>query len=90
MARLSDFMPASVTDLSVLLELMRAFYEAERLPFQRGLLRLDCREPLGDSRLDMVYLIPADEPVVGYLVITFCFSLEFHGIWSGSLQEDGA
>jgi ribosomal protein S18 acetylase RimI-like enzyme len=76
------FSLATLADEDLLVELMREFYVIEHLPFDEQVIRKGLREILGNSVYGFIHLIRAggDEgDVAGYLVLTFGFSLEFHG-----------
>ena len=47
--------------------------------FDEEVARSTLNKTLHDPTLGSAYLILLDEQVVGYLVLTSCFSLEFHG-----------
>ncbi|MBA2732752.1 MAG: GNAT family N-acetyltransferase [Acidobacteria bacterium] len=67
------------SDADLLIELMREFYEVEHLPYDEQVARRALRHILSNSIYGVVYIINLDEEVVGYVVLTFGFSLEFHG-----------
>jgi ribosomal protein S18 acetylase RimI-like enzyme len=76
---LPRFQLAAEKDLPQLLELMRELYQHERLNFDEEVARSGLNKTLLDPTLGSAYLILADEEVVGYLLLTSCFSLEQHG-----------
>jgi GNAT superfamily N-acetyltransferase len=63
----------------LLVELMREFYVIEHLPFDERVVRTGLREILGNSVYGLIHLIRVDGQPAGYMVLTFGFSLEFHG-----------
>jgi|SRR5215469_7467291 len=73
------FQLASEKDLSQLLELMREFYQDQAMVFDEEVARSGLRKTLLDPGQGSAYLILVDGEVAGYLALTFCFSLEFHG-----------
>ena len=74
------FTLATQSDTDELVELMRKFYAFDRIAFDEGAARAALGQMLGDSRFGVVHLIRVDaEEAAGYLVVTFGFSLEFHG-----------
>lgn len=89
------FTPASDSDADELVELMREFYAFEHIAFDERAARGALRQILSDGKLGVVHLIrvaaqeseqaeaaseqAAAAEAAGYLVITFGFSLEFHG-----------
>jgi ribosomal protein S18 acetylase RimI-like enzyme len=73
------FTPASDSDADELVELMREFYAFEHIAFDERAARGALRQILSDGKLGVVHLIRVGTEAAGYLVITFGFSLEFHG-----------
>lgn len=74
-----SFKQADSSDADQLVVLMREFYEFDHIPFDESDARAALSQLLGDARLGRVFLIRADDETVGYLVVTFGFSLEFKG-----------
>lgn len=74
-----DFKPADVADADLLVEMMRAFYEFDHIPFDEPDGRAALMQLISDDRLGRVYLIRSGGEVIGYFVLTFGFSLEFKG-----------
>jgi diamine N-acetyltransferase len=77
------FRVAKVPDVDTVLVLMRELFYEDRLPDQRAFDSTRARSALADlvnerSR-GMVWLICDGDAAVGYLVLTFGYSLEFHG-----------
>ena len=58
---------------------MREFYEIEHLRYDPDVARTALRELWANPALGRVVLVRSGERVAGYLVLTFGFSLEFHG-----------
>ncbi len=73
------FTPVTASDEDLLLELMREFYLIEHLPFNEPVARSATRELSSQAHLGRIYLIHSEGKTAGYVVITFGFSLEFHG-----------
>lgn len=74
-----DFAEAGPADTDLLVPLVREFYAYGRMEFDEGVARRALDELLGDERLGRVHLIREGAAVVGYVVLTFGFSLEFGG-----------
>ena len=62
-----------------LVELMRQFYAEEGYPFDETRTRPALAELMADEALGAVWAFREGEAVVGYLVVTCGFSLEFGG-----------
>ena len=73
------FQLAAEKDLPRLLELMRELYQQEGMNFDEEVARSALKKTFLDSTLGSAYLILLDDQPAGYFVLTFCFSLEFHG-----------
>jgi ribosomal protein S18 acetylase RimI-like enzyme len=73
------FTLANLSDTDELVELMREFYAVEHLAFDEGAARGALRQILSEARFGVIHLIRVGAASAGYLVVTFGFSLEFHG-----------
>lgn len=65
-------------DLDSLLGLMEKYYAYDRHRFDGATAKKAMRRLLGDRNLGVVFLI-TDRIPIGYLVLAFGYSLEFHG-----------
>ncbi|MDQ3806298.1 MAG: GNAT family N-acetyltransferase [Acidobacteriota bacterium] len=74
-----SFDAAGLGDVSALAEMMRAFNELEHIRFDEAEVRAALAHLLGDESLGRVWLMRSGAEVVGYVVLTFGFSLEFRG-----------
>lgn len=66
-------------DLENLLALMEKYYEFDHHNFDRKKARLAMRTLLADSALGLVFLATDKDSAIGYLVLAFGYSLEYHG-----------
>lgn len=66
-------------DIDRLLPLMEDFYAFENLDYDESRLRKLLAELISDERLGRLILFEADGELLGYMVLGFGFSLEFHG-----------
>jgi len=66
-------------ELPALLELMREFYAQQEMRFDEPAASLAINRALSNPELAQIYLIFRGAELAGYFVLTFCFSLEFHG-----------
>jgi GNAT superfamily N-acetyltransferase len=73
------FTLATAADRDLVLALMGEFYAIEHLPFDEAVASASLEALLGDRRLGRLFLIAIGEEVVGYVALTFGFSLEFRG-----------
>ncbi len=82
-----DFKLATPVDVERLIELMREFYVVEHLSFDEVFARSSVQRMLMESAVvGFAFLLCANEETIGYLVLTFGFSLEFGGRF-GLLDE---
>lgn len=82
----TTFLPLTDNDLPDLLELMREFYSHQHMKFDQDVATSAVRAVLGYESYGRIYLIFSAGSLAGYLALTFCFSLEFHGRF-GLLDE---
>ncbi len=73
------FTLANDSDTPELVELMREFYAFEHIAFDEGAARSGLRQLLNEGGFGVVHMIRVGAEAAGYLVLTFGFSLEFHG-----------
>jgi ribosomal protein S18 acetylase RimI-like enzyme len=73
------FTLANTSDANLLINLMREFYTLEHLKFDEQVARRALQQILNDRKFGMVHLVSIGNEVIGYLVLTFGFSLEFDG-----------
>jgi diamine N-acetyltransferase len=74
-----NFKPAAHDDLELLVGFMRALYAHDEIAFNEAVARRATVALLSDEALGRIWLIEADEKSVGYIVLTYGYSLEFHG-----------
>lgn len=74
-----NFEIAKDSDIDTLLELMRESYAFEHFPFNKRAATKAFSDILHDDSLGHVWLIKAGNKVIGYIVLTLGFSLEYHG-----------
>ena len=75
----AQFSLAAPSDEDLVIELMREFYVIEHLEFVENIARIALRQILADPFWGFVFLMHVEEQIAGYLVLSFGFSLEFHG-----------
>ncbi|HXG66158.1 MAG TPA: GNAT family N-acetyltransferase [Blastocatellia bacterium] len=81
----TQFRLAGQADMALVLELMREFYEYESREFSftstlnEGVARAALAQLFANPSLGRVWLIGHEKEAIGYVALTFCFSLEFGG-----------
>ncbi len=73
------FKPATTDEVEILIAMVRDFYIHEGLKFNEAIARRALLRILGDDTYGRVFLILLADEIAGYAVLTFSFSLEFHG-----------
>lgn len=71
---------ATSKDVDVLLELVQEFHKIEKLPFDPVLDRVSLQQFLSNPALGRVWLITERDRVIGYVAVTFSYSIEFRGL----------
>ena len=74
-----SFRLGNAEDFDALLPLIRDFYEFEHLPYDESLLRRLLSILVSDATLGRLILFQSGKELLGYMVLGFGFSLEFHG-----------
>jgi GNAT superfamily N-acetyltransferase len=73
------FQLVSEPEIEHVLPLMREFYRQQEMIFDEAVARAALKRVISNADLGQVYLVFRGQDLVGYFVLTFCFSLEFHG-----------
>jgi len=74
-----EFRKAKISDIDVLLEFMREYYEYDHLAFDQRAARSALEGILENDLFGYIWLIHHESEAVGYVVLTYGYSLEFHG-----------
>lgn len=70
---------ARQTDIEMILNLMQEFYAHEKLPFNEFKARDALTGLINDKTFGCVWLITIKGKTIGYVILTFGFSIEYHG-----------
>jgi ribosomal protein S18 acetylase RimI-like enzyme len=71
------FAPVKASDVGALLELMRAYYHFDHIPFRMDWARRMVERLIGDPSLGWIWLVQDGAETVGYVCLCFGFGLEF-------------
>ncbi len=74
-----EIVPASPANEEVLLTLMQELYAHERMVFHKTYALTALRKLLSDPSVGGIWLVWDSGTVAGYCVLTYWYSLEFHG-----------
>src|SRR4051794_2564048 len=69
---------ANTTDIDLLLGFMQQFYALDQYPFEELIAREALRTLIEEASLGKIWII-SKEAAIGYIALTFGYSLEFHG-----------
>jgi GNAT superfamily N-acetyltransferase len=70
---------ATTRDVAALSTLMEEFYLEDNQPFHRPKAEQAFRDLLSDRRFGRAWLIESGRQIAGYIILIFCFTLEFYG-----------
>jgi GNAT superfamily N-acetyltransferase len=70
---------AEISDLAILIELVREFHKNEKLSFDENIDSDVLRHFLADESLGKAYLVQQEDEVLGYIILTLGYSLEYRG-----------
>jgi len=73
------FTIATHADIDTLLQFMQEFYTCDHIAFEEAGARSALTTLLSDASLGRAWLIGAKGEAIGYVVLVFGFSLEYHG-----------
>jgi GNAT superfamily N-acetyltransferase len=75
----TTFKFAENSDTELLIQLIQEFYKYDSHPFDEASIRAALAKILEDNSLGRVWLIQQDNQAIGYIVLTFGYSLEYRG-----------
>lgn len=75
----TTFKLAENSDTEILVLFIQEFYEYDGHRFDEAIVRSALTKMLNDNSLGRVWVIQQDNQAIGYIVLTFGYSLEFHG-----------
>jgi diamine N-acetyltransferase len=74
-----NFRSATHTDIEWLVAAMREFYAIDDYAFDEKITRAGLGKFIPNEALGKLWLIEGDGKTIGYIVLTFSYSFEFHG-----------
>jgi GNAT superfamily N-acetyltransferase len=74
-----SFRTATASDIHTLVNFMQAYYEYDHIPFDKATASGALEQLLSDNSLGRAWLICLEAKAIGYVVLTFDFSLEYGG-----------
>lgn len=73
-----DFRLAQFIDIDALMELVQEFYQFENMQFNEGVIKA-FTALMSDEQFGVIWLIYDRDRPIGYVALTFFFSMEYHG-----------
>jgi GNAT superfamily N-acetyltransferase len=73
-----NFLLAQFIDIDPLMELVQEFYRFENIAFEKGVINA-FTALLSDEQFGLIWLICDRDRPIGYVALTFFFSMEYHG-----------
>jgi ribosomal protein S18 acetylase RimI-like enzyme len=73
------FQQISDQEIEAVLPLMHEFYAQQQMRFEETVALAGLQKLVHNPALGQMYMIFLGPELAGYFVLTFCFSLEFHG-----------
>ena len=74
-----SFQCATTSDIDLLVEFLRQFYLIDNYSFNHQTARQTLDRLISDSAIGRVWIIRDEQTPVGYIVLTFGYSLRCHG-----------
>jgi GNAT superfamily N-acetyltransferase len=74
-----NYQKATISDLSLVLELVEEFHETENLVFDKNNVRDVLIQFLSNEFFGQTWLIWQEDEVIGYIILTLGYSLEYRG-----------
>lgn len=74
-----NYRVAEITDITLLLELVKEFHEKEKLAFDEKLDGNALAIFLADGSWGQVWIIQQEDEAIGYMILTLGYSLEYRG-----------
>jgi ribosomal protein S18 acetylase RimI-like enzyme len=75
----TSFKRAEMSDIEILMEFIREFCEVDHHPFDGSSIRVALTNIVSDGSLGRVWLIQHNSEAIGYIVLSFGYSLEYRG-----------
>ena len=75
----TTFKLADNFDTELLIQFIQEFYKYDGHPFDEATVSTALAKILNDDSLGRVWLIQQDSQVIGYIILTFGYSLEYRG-----------
>lgn len=75
----TTFRIAEISDTEILMKFIQEFYDFDKYPFNDCTVRTTLAKILNNDGLGRVWLIQHGSEAIGYIILTFGYSLEYQG-----------
>ncbi len=75
----AEFLVAKPSDLDTIIDLMKELYKHDHITFNEKMAQKALRKIFLDRSLGQLWLITLKDKPIGYMALTFGYSLEYHG-----------
>jgi GNAT superfamily N-acetyltransferase len=75
----TTFHPVARTDIELLLQFVQEYYKFDHLSFDERVARTALENFIDDPTFGRVWWLSVDNELVGYLILTFGYSIEYGG-----------
>jgi len=76
---MKTFQPVETSQIESITSMMQDFYAIDNYPFDVKVSKKLFQEFISDEHLGKAWLIYSEDKLVGYVILTFVFSFEYHG-----------
>ena len=74
-----EFKPLTAPDIETIVSMMQEFYAIDNYPIDIDVSKALFEEFIKHENLGKSWLIVSDNELIGYIILTFVFSFEYHG-----------
>lgn len=74
-----EFKILTLSDIETVVSIMEEFYAIDNYPISVDVSKALFKEFISNENLGKAWLIVSDNEIVGYIILTFVFSFEYHG-----------
>ena len=74
-----QFKPLTIADIETIVTMMQEFYAIDNYPIDIVVSKALFEEFIKHENLGKSWLIVSDNELIGYIILTFVFSFEYHG-----------
>lgn len=76
---MTTFQPIEIHQIEAITQMMQDFYAIDNYPIDIEVSKKLFHEFISDDKLGKAWLIYSENELIGYVILTFVFSFEYHG-----------